>query len=298
MSWQMRAAAPYLRTTRKRRYATPARAARVLAAPKSASDPPKALTRRCHATRRVVEGFGVYAVRPRGATVLSTATVIYLHGGAFVGEIQKQHWTLIADVATTVGVEVCVPIYGLAPQYHADDAIRLMHKVFGECSASGQTYLMGDSAGGAVALSATMSWQEAGGQPPLGLTLIAPCIDLALRNPAIPAIEVRDPWLTRTGILICTRAWAGGLSMDDPRVSPLFGDVSQLPPVDLYVGDRDITVADCRLLRDKMPPEKITYHEQPGAVHVYPLLPLPEGRAARRDMVAHVRTVIAKGARQ
>jgi len=88
--------------------------------------------------------------------------------------------------------------------------------------------------------------------------------------------------------------WAGELSLDDPRVSPLLGDLSALPPTELYVGDRDITVADCRLLRDKAPAGRVLYHEQPGAVHVYPLLPVPEGRAARKDVVAHITTALAK----
>jgi acetyl esterase/lipase len=149
---------------------------------------------------------------------------------------------------------------------------------------------MGDSAGGGLALSATLG---GGGHPPRGITLIAPWLDLALRNPAIADVESRDPWLSRPGLRLCAQAWADQLSLDDPRVSPLFGELPAVPPIELYVGSRDITVADCRVLRDRVPSARLRDHEEPGAVHVYPLLPTPEGRAARRELVAHVRSVMS-----
>jgi acetyl esterase/lipase len=293
MSWQMRAVALYLRMTRKRRHATTASAERILAEPKGPSAPPRGLTRRFDVTTKTIDGFDVHIVSPDGSRK-SAATVVYLHGGAYVGEIQRQHWSLISDVASGSGVDVWVPIYGLAPQYQADDAIRLMHKVFQEASSAGRTYLIGDSAGGGLALAATLAWQRSGGTPPVGLTVIAPWLDIGLRNPSIAAVEPRDPWLSPVGLRVLGRAWAAGMSADDPRVSPLFGDLTAVPPIHLYVGDRDIALPDCRALRDTAPPGRVAYHEEPDAVHVYPLLPVPEGRAARKDLVGHVRSALAK----
>jgi acetyl esterase/lipase len=290
MSWQTKAVAAYVRTTRKRRYATSARAERLLAQPKGSSAPPRRLAKRFDVSTKTVDGCDVHAVSPDVSE--HSATVVYLHGGAYVNEIQKLHWTLIADVAA-LGVDVWAPIYGLAPRYHADDAIRLMHKVLDLATSIGPTYLMGDSAGGGLALAAALSWSKAGGAAPVGLTLIAPWLDIGLRNPDIATLELRDPWLSTAGLRLVGRVWAGDMSPDDPTVSPIFGDLTGLPPTDLYVGDRDITLADCRLLRDKMPRDRLDYHEQPGGLHVYPLLPVPEGRAARRDVLRRVRTAMA-----
>jgi acetyl esterase/lipase len=268
---------------RKRRHATAPGTARRIAAAKSASTPPGAFARRFAVAQQVVDGFDVYVVRPTDFDFLPepSGTVIYLHGGAFIGEIQRLRWALISKVVSEAHVEVCVPIYGLAPEHHADEAIRLMHKVLTEASGAGPTYLMGDSAGGGLALSATLSWLGGGGRPPRGLTLIAPWLDLGLRNPAIADVESRDPWLSRPGLRLCAQAWADQLSLDDPRVSPISGEFQAVPPIELYVGSRDITVADCRALRDRVPAGRLRYHEEPGAVHVYPLLPTPEG--VRRD---------------
>jgi acetyl esterase/lipase len=291
----MRAAALYLRLTRRRRYASPERARRALEAAKDDPAPPAELVRRFDVRCETVDEFDVYTVRSRDAggqaNPSNSGAVIYLHGGAFVNEIQPQHWSLIGHVAEETDADVCVPIYGLAPSYHADDAIRLMHRVIADLSESGPIYLIGDSAGGGLALTSTLLWQQDGGAPPRGLTLIAPWLDLGLRNPDIAAIEPSDPWLVRPGLHVCAKAWAADIAHDDPRVSPLFGDLESVPPIDLYVGTRDITVADCRLLRDRLP-GRVTYHEEPGAVHVYPLLPVPEGKAARRELVAHVKSVM------
>ena len=58
-----------------------------------------------------------------------------------------------------------------------------------------------------------------------------------------------------------------------------------LPPIDSWVGSRDITLPDSRLQCDRLDPSLTCFHELPGAVHVVPLLPLPEGSRSRRAIV-------------
>ena len=89
------------------------------------------------------------------------------------------------------------------------------------------------------------------------------------------------------------RSWAGELALTDPRVSPTLASdeaLAELPPVDLWVGTRDITLPDTRLLaaRLRAAAVDVRLHEEAGAIHVYPLLPVPEGRVARRELVARV----------
>jgi acetyl esterase/lipase len=294
MSWQMRAIAVYVRLTRKPELLTLAAGESRLAKPKGPSTPPAKLTRRCDVTCDTVESFDVYTVRPKNSSVSATipATVIYLHGGAYVSEIQPPHWTLIGNLATQLGCPVVVPIYGLAPQHHVDEAFTLVHSLLTTLTAAGPTYLVGDSAGGSLALATTQAWLASGGPPPRGLTLMSPWLDATLKNTDINEVEPSDPWLTRPGLAPIAKSWAHQRDLDDPWVSPLFGELTDLPLIDLYIGDRDITMPDCRLLRDRLPADRIRYHEQPGAVHVYPLLPTPEGRTARREFIAHIKTVL------
>jgi acetyl esterase/lipase len=282
--------AAQLRRTRKPQFATRAAAATRLVEPKGPSAPPAGLGRRCHVTHSVIDAFEVFTVAPRagGKSIPEPGTVVYLHGGAYVGEIQPLHWKLIEELVSRLGRRVVVPIYGLAPTHHAIEAMTLMQSVLEAAAVGGPTYLMGDSSGGGLALAAASAWGVAGLPPLRGLTLISPWLDASLSNAEIDEIEPRDPWLTRAGLAVCAESWAGTLDLADSRVSPLFGHLDNLPTVDLYVGDHDITVADCRLLRNQVVDHRIRYHEQPGGVHVYPLLPIPEGRTARRQLIAHI----------
>jgi acetyl esterase/lipase len=283
----MRALAAYMRLRRRpRSYATPAAVAAMLARPKGAPDPPNQLLNdRYRISRSVTRDFAVYTVDNNDAHPPPGAT-IYLHGGGYVNEIQSVHWKLIGDIVDATGRPVHVPIYGLAPQHHAAEAIDLLQAVL--AATQGPVYLAGDSSGGGLALAATQTWLAAGGAAPVGLTLISPWLDIALTNPDIPAVEGRDPWLSAAGLRECGKAWAADIPPDDPRVSPIYGDLDNLPPIDLYIGDRDIFLPDCRRLRDRIPPERLTYHEQPGGIHVYPLLPVPEARATRPGLVDHI----------
>jgi acetyl esterase/lipase len=128
----------------------------------------------------------------------------------------------------------------------------------------------------------------------VGVTAIAPWLDLSISNPEVDKVEPHDPWLRRPGLRPLAAAWAGEIPLQDPRLSPLFGDLTRLPPLQILVGTRDITLPDCRLLRDRLPSTvPLTYHEEPGAVHVYPLLPVPEARPGRQAIVDHIAATTA-----
>ena len=150
MSLQMTAIARYLQLTRKPRYATAAAGAARLAEPKSSAAPPARVARPCDVEHATVNTFDVYTVRPPQAqsSTAATASIIYLHGGAYVGEIQPSHWNFIAELATRLHCPVITPIYGLAPDYHVERALDVIHAVLTIVTGSGPTYLVGDSAGG------------------------------------------------------------------------------------------------------------------------------------------------------
>lgn len=284
----MTGVAAFVRATRKKRFATAEGGRVVLAAPKGPSAPPAALaTRLSVGTHRVV-GFDVHRVSRPSAAV--RPVVVYLHGGAYVSEIAPQHWSLVERIATDLDVEVWVPIYGLAPDHTATEAHTLVATLLETLYDEGRDcWLAGDSAGGGLALAAAQA--AIGRSTVRGLTLIAPWLDLAMRNPEVDALEPHDPWLTRAGLRPVADAWAGGLSLDDPRVSPLHGPVEGLPPVEIWVGTRDITYPDCRLLRDRLAGRvPVGFHELAGGLHVVPLLPVPEGRVATERIVERIRT--------
>jgi acetyl esterase/lipase len=284
-SWQMHGVGAFTRLAFRRRFTSEDAGRRTLLRPKGPSEPPRSLRQRFPVTLTHIHNFPVYAVKARPD---APATVIYLHGGAYTSEIVSQHWSLVAYLAEQTGCDVHVPIYGLAPEHDGLTALEFVTRVI--AAQDRPCYLAGDSAGGGLAMLAA---QAAPGVA--GLTLLAPWLDLAMDNPGIEAIEPYDPWLARPGLRPIADAWAGGLDLRDPRLSPIHGDLTGLPPLQILVGTRDITVADCRTLRDRLPSTTpLTYHEQPGALHVYPLLPVPEARPGRRMIADHIRASVAR----
>lgn len=289
-SWQMRVLGVFLRAVRKRRYATAAAGRARLTDPKGSSDPPPKLTETRTAERYDVDGFPVVVVHPDGGAAEGAGVTVYLHGGAYVSEIVTQHWELVGRLADRTGRPVHVPLYGLAPDHVAAEAVAFARGVVAKLAASGaRVHLAGDSAGGGLALLVAQQADGVERACLVGVSVMAPWLDLAVANPEIPAVERDDPWLSAAGLRPIAAAWADGVALQDPAVSPLFGDLSALPPVAVWVGTRDITLPDCRLLRDRLAGTPgFRYTELEGAVHVYPLLPVPEGRRARAEIADHI----------
>ncbi|GIF04913.1 hypothetical protein Asi03nite_24510 [Actinoplanes siamensis] len=276
--------AAFTRLAYRRRFTSEDAGRRALLRPKGRSGPPRPVRQRFPVTVSRRHRCEVYEVTARPD---APAVIVYLHGGAYTSEIVSQHWSLIAHLAAETGCDVLVPIYGLAPAHHGLQALEFVTEVV--AAQDRPCYLAGDSAGGGLALLAAQAVPGVA-----GLTVLAPWLDLAMDNPGIEAIEPYDPWLARPGLRPIADAWANGLDLKDPRISPLHGDLSALPPLQILVGTRDITLADCRTLRDRLPATvPLTYHEEPGALHVYPLLPVPEARTGRRMIVTHARASIA-----
>lgn len=293
----MRAVALYVRRTRKKRYATEEAGTAFLHSTKGPSTPARDVLRACDVSSSQVEGFRVHVVRDRrrrtGGAATPPGVVVYLHGGAYTNEIVEQQWAFVAHLARAGGAEVHVPIYGLAPHHTASEAVDLVAAVLDGVVADGRrVVLAGDSAGGGLALAAAQRATPAVRERLAGLLLVAPWIDLTMSNPEIDAIEPTDPWLTRAGLRPIARSWAGDLPLDDPRVSPLLGPLADLPPVEVWVGTRDITLPDCRELERRIPDgADFALHVEDGAIHDYPLLPAREGRRARAEIAARVRTL-------
>lgn len=234
------------------------------------------------------DGWPIYTVSPAGGRARHRA--VYVHGGGWVNEIEPAHWRLIAQLAAETQTAVRVPIYPLIPWGTAGEVVpRVAKLVTAEIALVGsrRTFLLGDSAGGQIALSSTIWLRDNGFEQPDRIFLIAPMLDAAMTNPEIAMVEPRDPWLARPGIAEYVRYWRGGLSIDDPLVSPLSAELTGLTALTLFTGTRDILNPDAHLLarRATAAGVDVDFVEGEGMVHVYPLLPIPEGRAARRRIV-------------
>jgi acetyl esterase/lipase len=190
-------------------------------------------------------------------------------------------------------VRVEVPLYGLAPQHTYREAypfVRAVHRELIREAPPGGVVLVGDSAGGGLALGLVQDLLADGGPAPARLVLLSPWLDLTLDHPEIPVYERSDPWLAKAGLVEAGLAWAGGDDPTAPRLSPGNGPLDGLPPTTVFIGTREIAYPDAADFAEAAAAAgvEVDLTVADGAVHVYPLVPTPEGAAGTRAVVRAV----------
>ncbi|MFF3014185.1 alpha/beta hydrolase fold domain-containing protein [Streptomyces sp. NPDC057939] len=293
--------AALIATGRRRRFASAeAVRARVAESARRPSShlPPRSLGRVAEVSRTFVGAWPVYDVSPRGEEPVTR--VLYVHGGAYINELVRPHWSMIRTLVTGARARVVVPAYILAPRGTADRTVPVAADLLSgliEDGGAGGTVLIGDSAGAGLALAAAQRLRERTGAQPSRIVLISPWLDVTMSHPGQAAIEAGDPMLARPGLVEAGRLYAGVLAADDPRVSPLRGSFAGLAPMTVFTGTRDVLTTDSRelLRRARGAGVEVEWHEEAGLPHGYPLMPVPEGRAARERIVELVRLSAAEG---
>jgi acetyl esterase/lipase len=241
---------------------------------------PKSFMNRFQIDSEAVMGRKVWTVRPKQN--LSAKVILYLHGGAYIYNIQKVHWQFIEKLLKNTGVTIVVPDYPLAPQFISAQVFSFMHTVYDRLIANfppDSISFMGDSAGAGLALALCQSLRNEGYTLPQQMLLLSPWLDISMRNPDIPAVDSHDKILGVRGLQLAGESYAGDLDLKDYRVSPLYGDFSQLPKLSIFIGTHDLFIADARKLKSKLEAENISfnYYEYPRMMHVWTIIPgLPE----------------------
>lgn len=259
--------------------------------------PPDLLTHRLfRVDRRQVAGMPVWTVRPRGARPV--ARVLYLHGGGYIHPLTPDYWRLVRALARAPA-EVVVPAYPLAPDATVDDVLPRLVELADHVRQRERLplVLMGDSAGGALVLVLARRLRELGRPVPDLVVGLCPWLDATLDEEEVGDLESTDPMLAESGLRAAGRWWAGTREPDDPWVSPLQGEVDGLPPVHLFVGDRDILRPAVDRYADRVADDdvraELTVHEVAAMFHVWMTRALPEaGRTRRRlrELVASLPT--------
>jgi acetyl esterase/lipase len=254
--------------------------------------PPASLSRSVSVSLREVDGWPVYDIAPlTGAPVRH---VVYLHGGCYVFEIDPVHWTLIRNLVLEAGVHVVVPIMPLAPTGTASVIVPrvadLLASLVAEHGADNVS-IIGDSSGGGMALATAMTLRDREVPPLHATVLISPWLDISGTDSRLAELAPRDPWLAVPGTHAAGGLYRAELGEGDWRVSPIHGDVTGLGPITMFSGTRDILNADAHRFIPLAASAGVSldFHEGPGMIHNYPILPMPEGDTARAVIVAAVR---------
>jgi acetyl esterase/lipase len=189
---------------------------------------------------------GVQVDRLRQPQAAPNGTLIYIHGGAYALGSARGYRGLAAHLAAAAGMTVLLPDYSRAPTAQYPVALEEMIAVYTQLLCDGldpkSTVIAGDSAGGGLTLALAMMLRDRGIALPAALGLICPWADLAIDvNETRPVL--RDPLILPQMAAEWAPRYVGSSDPRLPGISPVYGDMSGLPPIVMQTaGDDPISV--------------------------------------------------------
>ena len=235
-------------------------------------------------------------ILPREVRATDDRVIYYLHGGGYISGSAKTGRPLTAPLARQMGIRIFSLDYRLAPEHHfpagLDDAVAGYRWLLSSGIEPKNISVMGDSAGGGMALALAMRIREAGEPLPACLVCLSPWTDMTGNSKSIAANAERDPMFVAEDIHRYADAYLGNQSRLDPFASPLFGDLAGLPPMLIQVGRNEVLLDDARDVH-----EKVRAAGGSSQLHVYEGVPhgwhfgapfVPETRDALREIAEFI----------
>lgn len=223
----------------------------------------------------------------------SSARLVFLHGGAYALFSARSTLFAAAPLAHDLALELWSIDYPRAPfSRHEQTVPRVRDALASACGDGTPVYLVGDSAGGGLAVAATRRLLESGLPAPTAIALWSPWADLSASAESRAAMAGLDPVLRQDPDLArAALAYAPAAQLAEPDVSPLRASFDRgFPPTLIQCGSREILLSDAIGLHHAFSKAGIRTELQvhPGMIHSYPaILPdVPEARAARRRLAS------------
>lgn len=182
------------------------------------------------------------------------ALILFVHGGGFVAGGPSVSASVVLPVCHLSGASGFGPDYSLLPDAEYPVQIEEISAVYHAlCTEYPRTriVLMAESTGGAVALAALMRWRNQGAPLPSGAVFLSPCLDGMGASDTQITLDGRDPLIKslRGGYMRnLFRFYAPQSTLDDPDVSPIYGDFTGLPPILAQAGSREVMLGDAARL--------------------------------------------------
>lgn len=228
--------------------------------------------------------------------------LLYLHGGAFIVETPRIHAGLVARIGAQAQARALMPSYRLAPEFACpaalDDCMAAYRFLLDNGFAASEIMLVGDSAGGTLALGLLLRARDEGLPLPAGAVVLSPATDGTLsgdsmrRNDGIDAMFAPSLFHALAPLYLRDERLR-----THPHVSPLHGDLRGLPPILMLVGSTELLLDDSVRFASKCPSATLeVWHDMP---HVFPLFHfLPEAAHAAQRIGAFVRECFAAATAQ
>ena len=217
------------------------------------------------------ESWGDLTAEPRGVDYLETEAgglpamwavpkdaspdrvLMCIHGGGFLGGSIYTHRKMFGHLAKAAGVRALLISYHLLPEglypVPADDVTNAYRWLLDQGISAGRIAFAGDSVGGWLAITVQLRAREQGLPLPAAALLMSPCVDMETTGESYETNRDSDPFFKLEVVRGIIRGFLGeGTDASDPRVNPLYADLSGLGPVYIQAGADETLADDARLL--------------------------------------------------
>ncbi len=223
----------------------------------------------------------------RPAEDRSGGTILYLHGGGYIGTSPRMYAAFNAQLARRTGCDVFAPDLRLAPEFpfpaDLEDATAACRGLLDDGCDPRRLFLVGDSSGGGLVTSLVHANIRSPHPVIGGVVLFSPEVNLQLDCPSVRENAGRDilPWN------IPTAAYLHGIDPASPMVSAVTDDLTGWPATFVSLGSDEMFRDAVRRFGDHLGAAGVdaVVAEEPGMFHVFPIL-VPWSEAARRTMDA------------
>jgi acetyl esterase/lipase len=232
--------------------------------------------------------------------------IFHVHGGGFALGSAASSVGFASDLARKAGMSAITVDYRLAPEHPypaaLDDVTAAYQALLEREGAGAQIVLSGESAGGTLALELLIAAKQRGLVMPAAAVLFSPMTDLTVTGDSFTTKADVDPNITADAIRTRVNDYLNGTGIDpaDPMVSPIFADLTGLPPLLVQAGSHEVLLDDATRLATRTAANDVAVilDITPDVGHVFQAFSaiLDEGdqalTRAGNFLQAHVRTPV------
>lgn len=168
----------------------------------------------------------------------------------------------------------------------------MLEKVYEEIISNNKNFiLIGDSAGAGMGLGFIQLLNQRGQKTPRKQVLISPWLDITMSNPEVKNYEEKDAFLAVDCLIGAGELWANGLDRKDPRLSPIFGDLTNIPETMLTTGTCEVMYPDIIKLSEELTNNGTKVHLIicEGLYHAYPYFPIEDSKLTLQKIIDFIR---------
>jgi epsilon-lactone hydrolase len=199
-------------------------------------------------TVEAVEANGVPAEWVTAASVDGGRVLLYFHGGAYQMGSPATLRHMIALLSGAAQARALSVDYRLAPEHPfpaaVQDAVAAYRWLLAAGTDPAAIALAGDSAGGGLALATLVALRDGGDPMPAAAAVMSPWTDLALTGESLRTRAAVEIMIQPAGLRETAETYLAGADPRNPLASPLYADLSGLPPVLIHVGDAEVILDD------------------------------------------------------